>query len=311
MTSPYILRKGVSMLSDLKDGQSVNGYPGDYPSKIYYVDNVAGKTGADGFSWANAMTQVSTAITAWEAWRAVQTNVYVRGKIYVAGTADAYTKLTALPNYCDIIGVGADPNGNGAGIARIGANGADGIAGTARGLRMYGLQFISGGAFWCADFVQLLRSTIENCSFMTDTAASDGGVRFTGASGGVTMKNCHWCGSGNVIAKVGFEVSGTNFNDCLIEDCDIHGTTAGVQIDNTCSTGSNGTAADNTVFRRNSIGDFGRGCVTAIDDNCLAGMIRYDGNYVMGTNLICCVNNGAARVHGNYSANGFVAVTAS
>lgn len=280
-------------------------------AKRYFVDNINGATGNDGLTWATAKAEVSQAITAWEAYRATLANIYERGAIYVRGTGTAYAALAALPSYCDIIGVGSNPNGNGTGIVMIGANGADGIAGTARGLGLYNLQIISGGAFWCADFVSLFRSTIQDCAFQTKDAASDGGVRFTGPSGGVTMRRCHWQGSGNVIAKVGMEVAGANFNDCLIEECDIHGTVAGVQIDNTCSTGQNGTAADNTIFRRNSIGDFGRGCLTAIDDNEVAGMIRFDGNYVMGTALITCVNNGAARVHGNVSANGFVAVTAS
>jgi hypothetical protein len=107
------------------------------------------------------------------------------------------------------------------------------------------------------------------------------------------------------------QVQGGNFDSNRIEDNEIIGTTAGVLIDNTCSTGQNGTAADNTVFLHNVIGDLGRGCATAIDDNSPAGMINYVGNSVMGTALITCVNNGAARVHGNVSANGFVAVTAS
>ncbi len=279
--------------------------------RTYYVDNVNGASGNDGLTRETAFAEVSQAITAWEAYRITLDNVYSHGAIRVRGTGVAYAALTALPNYCDIIGEGANPNGNGTGIVIIGADGADGIAGTARGLGLYNIQFVSGGAFWCCDFVQLLRSKIEDCAFQAKDHATDGGIRFTGASGGVTIKNCHWLGSGNVIHKVGIEIAGPNFNDVVVEGCDIAGTTAGVLVDNTCSTGQNGTAADNSVFRQNSIGDFGRGCATAIDDNSLAGMIRYDGNYVMGTALITCANNGAARVHGNLSANGFVAVTAS
>jgi len=41
------------------------------------------------------------------------------------------------------------------------------------------------------------------------------------------------------------------------------------------------------------------------------GYIQYAENSVMGTNLITIANSGAARCHGNVSANGFVAVTAS
>ena len=79
-------------------------------------------------------------------------------------------------------------------------------------------------------------------------------------------------------------------------------------IDNTVKYG------DQTLFRRNHIGDTGKGCVTAIDDNQPAdwvGWATYAENTVMGTNLITIAQTGAARCDGNLSANGFVAVTAS
>lgn len=275
------------------------------PTRAYYVDNVNGNAANDGLSWDHPFAQISQAITAWEAYRAAQANIYERGEIWVKGTATAYTALAALPNYCDIIGLGAEPRGNGTGIVIIGADGADGIAGSARGLVLKNIQIVSGGAFWCADFVQLLRSTFENVTFQAKDHATDGGVRFTGASGGLKIKNCHWCGSGLVHHKVGIQVSGANFDNSLIEDNVIIGTTAGFLVD------AGVANADLTVVKNNHIGDGGRGCATAIDDNATAGMIMYDGNYVMGTALICCVNNGAARVHGNMTANGFVAVTAS
>jgi hypothetical protein len=272
-------------------------------ARRYYVDNVNGLAGNDGLTPATAFAQVSQAITAWEAYRVTLANVYARGAIYVFGTGTAYAALTALPNYCDIIGVGANPNGNGTGIVIIGADGADGIAGTARGLGLYNLQIVSGGAFWCCDFVNLFRSTIENCAFQTKDHASDGGIRFTGASGGVTIRKCHWLGSGNVIAAVGMQVSGANFNDCLIEECEIHGTTAGVLIDDTCSTGQNGTAADNTVFKNNVIGDLGRGCAKGVDDNEVSGMITYVGNYITATDAMEMTNRGTVRCIGNHVIN--------
>ena len=271
--------------------------------KEYFVDNVNGAAGAAGDSWNHALAQIAPAIVLWEAFRAAQGNAYGRGVIWVRGTGTAYTALAALPSYCDIIGVGSNPNGNGTGIVMIGANGADGIAGTARGLGLYNLQIISGGAFWCADFVSLFRSIIENCGFQTLTAASDGGVRFSAASGGVTIRNCHWLGSGNVIAKVGLEVDGSNFNDCLIENCEIHGTTAGVLIADTCSTGQNGTAADNTVFKNNVIGDLGRGCAKGVDDNEVSGMITYVGNYITATDAMELTDRGTVRAIGNHVIN--------
>jgi len=283
----------------------------------YYVNNIEGDDANDGLTWETAVAEVNQAITLSEVARlaswggATLTNHNLKNRIYVQGTGTAYAAVAALPSFCDIIGVGAVSNGNGSGIARIGADGADGIAGTARGLGLYNLQFISGGNYYCADFVNLFRSTIKGCTFQTSTHASTGGLRFSGASGGNVIVDNHWTGNGNVIAAVGFHVQGTNFDSNRIEGNYIHGTTAGVLIDDTCSTGQNGTAADNTVFKNNVIGDLGRGCLTAIDDNCVAGMIQYVGNYVMGTALITCVNNGPARVHGNLSAHGFVTVTES
>ena len=228
--------------------------------------------------------------------------------IYVRGSGTAYTALTALPSYADIIGIGAEPRGNGTGIVAIGANGADGIAGTARGLGLYNLQLNSGGAFWCADFVSLFRSRIVHCALQANVAASDGGMRFSGPSGGNYIGDCHWKGNNDVIAKVGIQAQGTHFNESLIEDCIIGGTVAGVLIDATVKYG------DQTLFRRNHIGDTGKGCEIAIDDNQPAdsvGWMTYAQNSLMGTALATIANNGAARLHGNVSANGFVAVTAS
>lgn len=274
----------------------------------YFVDNVAGSASNDDLTWATPFAQISSAISAWETWRALQTNIYGKGAIYVRGTGTAYTALAALPSYCDIIGVGACAFGNGAGIVIIGANGAAGIAGTARGLGLYNLQFRAGGAYWCADFVQLLRSKIWDCAFHSNVAAANGGIRFTGASGGLWIKNCKCKGDTDYIPKVGLRASGTHLNESLIEDCSLVGTDAGVLIDNTVKNG------DQTVLRNNHIGDGGKGCTVALDDNQPAdsvGWIEYDGNYIQGTANATIANNGAARLHGCYHQNGFLAVTAS
>jgi hypothetical protein len=303
------LRDEIATLNSTVEAQN---YPGDYPNKIYYVNNITGSdTGYDGSDWEHPFAQPSAAITAWTAYLAAQTatDAYVRGKIYIQGTGTAYTALTALPSYCDMIGIGADPRGNGAGIVIIGVAGADGIAGTARGLNMKNIQFRSGGSFWCADFVSLFRSRIENCAFHSNGAtAADGGMRFTGASGGNVIKDCWWNGDTDYVPKVGIQASGTHFNESEITGCNICGTTAGILIDNTIKNG------DQTLVHHNHIGDTGKGCTTAIDDNQpanLVGYIQYCNNSVMGTNLITIANSGAARCHGNVSANAFVAVTAS
>ena len=279
--------------------------------QAYYVDNVNGSANNNGQAWSSAYAQISTAITAWEAWRALQANLYAKGVIYVRGTGTAYAALTALPSYCDIIGVGAQSNGNGTGIVMIGANGAAGIAGTARGLGLFNLQIISGGAFYCADFVSLFRSEIAHCDFQAKDVATSGAIRFSASSGGNWIHDNWMTGSGNVCHVLGMDIAGPNFDSNRIERNLIVGTTNGVYVRSTCSTGQNGTAADNTVFDSNFIGDFGRGCAVAINDDEVSGMISYTNNIVYGTATITMVNNGVKRCHGNISYNGYATVTAS
>ena len=274
------------------------------PETVYYVDNVNGSSANNGLSWDTPFAQISQAITAWEALRVTLANVYQRGAIYVRGTATPYTALAALPNYCDIIGIGAVSNGNGTGIASIsGAGAANAIAGTARGLKLFNLQFIATGAFWCADFVSLFRSEIANCTFQALTTATDGAIRFSASSGGNYIHDNWMTGSGNVIHKVGMQIQGGNFDSNRIENNEIIGTTAGVLVDNTCSTGTNGTAADNTVFKGNVIGDLGRGCAKGVDDNEVSGMITYAGNFITATDAMEMTDRGNVRCIGNHVIN--------
>jgi hypothetical protein len=101
------------------------------PGKIYYVNNITGSATNNGLTWASAVDQVSTAITLSEAARlaswggATLTNHNLRNTIFVQGTGTAYTSLTELPSFCDIVGVGACPFGDGSGIVVIGTNTAD------------------------------------------------------------------------------------------------------------------------------------------------------------------------------------------
>jgi hypothetical protein len=304
--TPYIMKKGVSALSDLVDGGSVHGYPGAYPGQTYYVNKVTGLSTYDGLTWDRPFAQLSTAITAAEAYRqlAASANQYVRNIIYVQGVSTAYSAVSALPNYCDIIGVGAQSNGNGTGIAMIsGAGAADAMAGTARGLRLFNLQLIATGAYWCLDLVNLFRSEIAFCCFQSLTTATDGAIRFSDSAGGNYIHDNWMTGSGNVIHKVGMQIQGGNFDSNRIEDNEIIGTTAGVLVDNTCSTGINGTAADNTVFKNNVIGDLGRGCAKGVDDNEVVGMITYVGNYITATDAIELTHRGDVRAIGNHVIN--------
>ncbi len=306
------LKQDEAYLDDLVDGQAVYGYPGgDYLGRQYYVNNVTGSSAGDGSDWENAMDEVSTAITASTAYLATHadsTNRYIRNQIFVQGTATAYTTITALPSYCDLIGLGADPRGNGAGIVRIGADTGTGggLTGTttARGLNMTNIQFQAGQNNYAFQATALYRCVIENCAFGTNgvpTSAPNAAFA-VGKSSGLVVRNCHWinASSENTFPDVGFKITGTHFHNSLVENCYIAGTTAGVEVISTCTNGFG------SMFKDCYIGWGGGTCAIGVDDNSTDGHIIYAGNYLFATDAFDLANNGAGRIVGNIMANGFV-----
>lgn len=270
-------------------------YPGDYKGRVYFVDNVNGASGNDGLTWATAFAQISQAITAAEAYRLALANPYVRNQIMVAGTATAYTNLTALPNYCDIIGVGADPRGNGSGIARVSAiTGTDTMvdATGARGLYVYNMQFTGAGTGYAWNSAILFRSIFENCAFVNKSTAAM--IIVTG--GGITIRNCMF-GGDTVTPAIGLEVgtAAGNFNQSLVENNVIYGSTTGFY--------NHAYLQDGTVLRNNTI--YG-GTTGLLDDSTqtgLAGLAFYVGNFISGADAMNVTNSPAARVFGNSVVN--------
>ena len=291
---PFIMRKGISTLSDLRDGAGAYGYPGDYPGRIYYVNNITGASTNEGLDWAHPFDEISTAITAAEAYRQLPesaTNEYIRNIIFVQGTGTAYTALTALPNYCDIIGIGADPRGNGSGIVRVeSATTADSCSSAGvRGLGLYNIQFGGSSSGYAMDLAVCYRSIFENCVFVNK---STGAFRIV-TGGGIVIRNCMIGGSDTTACANGLEISGTaNFNNCLVEDNCIYGTTYGVIV--------NAELCNHTIFRNN----FVYGGTIGIDDNSteatLAGNAFYINNFIgSASDCMELAQNGTVRAIGN------------
>jgi hypothetical protein len=207
---------------------------------------------------------------------------------------------------CDVIGVGATSYGDGTGIPRIGLAGYAGIAGTARGLGLFNLQFQAPATFMCADFVSLFRSEIAYCTFQSRVTDAASGIRFTGASSGNYIHHNMWtAGGGAAWATRGIDIEGASFNNNVIENNHIVATECGIYVVSTC------VDAGGTIVRNNTFG--GEDLAWGVDDNATNGTIVYSGNF------ICCpagqggalANDGTRRWVCNYSAATFSAVTAS
>lgn len=292
---PFRLVRGVSSVGDLVDGASwPYNYPGEgYPNKVYFVNNITGSSTNDGASWDTPMDQVSTAVTAWATYLATlaTNNQNIRGKIYVQGTGTAYTAITAYPQYCDLIGVGADCFGNGAGIARITGSTSAAASGAARGLNIYNMQFIGSGSYYAATFSVLFRSVIEHCAFVN---GATGGLDVT-SMGGSTIRDCQiGCGD-TTFSVTGLRIAsaGANFNNCLVEHNSIYGSTTGFA--------NAGYLCNGTRVQHNMIAGGTTGIADTSSHTTLGVLPWYIGNYVYGgTDAISCSNGGGANVLGNF-----------
>jgi len=302
------------------DGQLTASFP-PTPGRTYFVNNITGSSTNDGLSWGTAMDEVSTAITASETYRelggvesgaAVTTNDYVRNTIIIQGTGTAYTKLTSMASYTDIVGLGADPRGNGAGIARIGsdtvAESGVVLSSTVRGLNLYNLQFQAGLANYCWQHASIFRSRFENCTFMTNGSATGnptGAFRSTTAMGGVVIDDCLIGGSNCSIdtePDTGLIIAGTHFHTCIVRDCQIYGL-AGMTVASTVIA-SWGSIVKDCIF-----GDGSQAMAICINDDQTGGYghIVYAGNYLLGSGVVMDVEDDGDRCIGNYEKGAVVA----
>jgi hypothetical protein len=293
-----------------KAGQTSNI---EEPGKTYYVNNITGTSTGSGESWESAMSQVSTAITASEVYRLAQAanNTFVRNKIIIQGTATRYTLLTALPNWTDVIGIGADPRGNGSGIVRIGSvSGADGATGSGgstdmRGTNWYNIQFNAGGNYYAFHAPVAYRCRFENCTFgcADDNATAYGGLYIESGSG-VVLKDCATIHhSGTLVTGVTVGNSGGNFNECKIIDCVFQGSTAGFS--------NSAYLCNNSVMQNCIVVGGTNGIVDTSTETTLLGNMWYVGNFCYGSQStganaggMKVTNNPTLRCIGNKCSDG-------
>jgi hypothetical protein len=233
---------------------------GEYAGTSYYVNGDTGNdTTGDGLSWATAFATPQAAITASEVVRLARTtNLYLRNRIFIQGGSADYAPITSLPNYTDIIGVGAESRGNGTGIVVIsGGASSSAMTGTSTGGEMRGCTFtniqfkVLTDTYWCVDAIKVLRTTFTNCAFMCATGtgmSAGGGIRTTSSTGGVTIQDCHFGTNGAGQLKYGVYVTAsTTMNNWTIIHNHITAITAGIYL--------GGSVDDtNTIIKENTIG---------------------------------------------------------
>ena len=310
---PYRLIKGVSSLSDLKDGASAWSYPGDYPGRVYYVNNITGSSGNDGLSWDRPFAQVDQALLASETFRITHdtNNKMVRNVVYVQGTTTSYEKIDQDANAVDIIGIGNRALlGGAAGDAHIdGAGAADAMAmsdlvatwdsvidkGGGMGVNVRNMHFATTGNYFAVDVETWLLSSFEDCYFLNNGANSYGGFRASLHFAGSLMRNCH-AGGDSGSPQDGFTFTGGVFNQNLIE-----GNWACVRRYGLYTTDY---LQGGTVIRNNHLWGGTYGIYDATAHTGLLGLAVYTDNRAFGSVAGLSIATGAARSSGNYANYG-------
>ncbi len=277
-----------------------NGF--DRGGHVYYVNNITGSSTADGLSWNSAMSQVSTAVTASEASRLIHvgttTNDYVRNRIVVQGTGTTYNAVSALPSYCDVIGLGSNAFGNGAGTVVIGdaTGAADGIAGSTRGSNWYNLQFVGAGSYYAADLAIAYRSIFEECAFGGNAASAACAIALNVVSGsGLQILRCR------TIAHAAFPVlgfvfasAGGNFNECLVEGNMCNASTTAMS--------NAGYLSNGTLFKDNVCGGGVSGILDTSAQTGDGALAFYWHNFGSGSTTGMAMTNSPERhCMGNYT----------
>lgn len=160
MGTPYIMRKGVSVLGDLKDGAYNKNVILQGAKTVFHVDGNAGNDGQDGFGWPTAFKTLTFALAASQADISSGAPGWAARNVILA-KADAFDEdLVLLAQKTDVIGLGHWDQFQGAGL--IGNHIPTGTANSAFGTRFFNFYFRAnpgGGDIWTLD------STVASLGF--------------------------------------------------------------------------------------------------------------------------------------------------
>ncbi len=279
----------------------------DTGGTTYYVNNITGSATADGLSWNSAVKEVSDAITLSEASRIVHpgttTNDYIRNTIVVQGTGTAYTGITDLGEYYDLIGLGSPTYGMGGtiwntntldGLVRLGSDtvstgGMYDLDGIYKGVYAANIHFQTGGTNPAFGVDEIHMCRFDDCGFFyakdQATAAPDAWFEIYSAITGMVMNRCTGGGNAAVVDRpaYGFHVKtgADRFSHSRMRDCHWTGSTAAFQVAASVVYGQGTIIGPDNFF-----GSFGHGvCTAGIKDlptvsEVGGGGITYIHNYI-------------------------------
>ena len=125
---------------------------------------------------------------------------------------------------------------------------------------------------------------------------------------GFVMRDCHF-GTALHDFMVSIDMTGgAYFMNAIVEDCVLHGQTAGFRI------GSGYTQTQGSWIRNNLIGSGRETCALGVDDNITSGNVpnlMYSGNITRASTTATLVHDHQTRWTGNLASNGYTTATNS
>lgn len=191
---PFVMKKGISVLGDLADGNAANlALAG--AKTIYYCDGNYGNdenTGKGG--WDKAFKTLTVALAASQADIASGAEGWAARNVILC-KGDAFDEdLVLLAQKTDVIGVGSY-NAN-AKCALIGNHVPTGTTTTAYGTRFFNFYFMSnstGGDIWTLDST-VANLEFHNCEFRADSTTASTAAIVNTASPFMGIYNCEFNG---------------------------------------------------------------------------------------------------------------------
>lgn len=253
MSNPYIMKKGVANMLDLKDGYMGYGNLAIGAKTVYHVDNNNGNDSNAGTSWDDAIKTLSIALAKSHADIAVNAKGWAaRNVIFFKGDQDADAdgeNLVLLAQKTDIVGVGTtscflQPTLVGAHVP---------ISATGIGVRFINMRFkapAAGGTIFTLNSTQRGIEFI-NCTFdATNTAAATSAIIAT-AVWFLKVKGCQFVGpfAGTVISIATGNAQGLEVTDNYIE-----GAANGVSLATGVTSSPNHMLAARNIMRVGGIG---------------------------------------------------------
>jgi hypothetical protein len=248
-TRPFVMRKGISVLSDLADGMNAASLALQGAKTVFYVEGNAGLDTNDGKSWDTAFKTLTVALAASHADIAADSRGWAaRNAILCKGDA-LDEDLVLLAQKTDVIGCGSWNARSKCGLV---GNHVPTGATASYGTRFFNFFFMAnaaGGDIWTLDpYMNSLE--FHNCTFYAGSTTAATGAIINAGVDLLGVYNCEFVGRfSDAVIEFG---TGDGFRGARIIGNYIEGANQGIHL-NSGTTASSGASLINGVIAGNVI----------------------------------------------------------